>query len=191
MNKHPNTRSGSILWARQIMETGFDILDCETTGLGGGAECIQLTVMDSEGRSKLSTYVKPSQRIEPGAFRVHGISNEMLIHAPLFTQVIPSLRAAVSGRLVVAFNLDFDRRIIRQTCARYHVDPPKAAGFDCAMLRFGAFHGELKKGSQQFKWHSLNNACKYFNIERVSSHESLVDCRATLDIIMHMATAQL
>lgn len=173
------------------MDSGFLILDTETTGLGGGAECIQLTLIDHEGNSKLSTYVKPSQRIEPGAFGVHGISNEMLVHAPLFTQVMPSLRAAVAGRLVVAFNLDFDRRIIRQTCARYRLEPPKAAGFDCAMLRFGAFHGELKKGSSQYKWHSLANACKHFGIERESAHESLVDCRATLELIQHIATAQL
>lgn len=185
-------RLGSIHWSSNYLSDPDNvIIDLETTGVGDGSEPVQLTVINVEGKPLMNTYLKPTVPIEAGAQAVHNISAEMVRNAPRFVQILPELRRITSGQIVVAYNLDFDRRIIRQTCARYNVQPPGAAGFDCAMLRFGAFYGEFKKGSQSvFKWHKLSAACELMGINRDGFHEAAADCLATLELIQTMATAK-
>lgn len=168
---------------------GFVILDTETTGTDGGAEPVQITMIDHLGRPLLNTYVKPGCKIEYGAMKVHGISEDMVRLAPKFPEVMGAFREVVKNKIVICYNLDFDRRIIRQTVAKYHLPPPVAAGYECAMMRYAQYHGELKKGSNTFRWHKLTDACRYMQIEREAEHESLVDCMATLQLMQAMALA--
>lgn len=189
-------RKAVIQWAdirfRQAEsgEQEFVIIDCETTDMSGKAEPVQLTVLGWNGQPLLNTLVKPGCKIHPDAFRVHGLSWDKVKHAPTFPQVMETFRRCVTGRIVIAYNLQFDRRIIRQTVEKYHLSPPGAAGYECAMLQFGRFWGTLKKNSKEFKWHSLNDACEFMEIERDAAHASLVDCQATLQLMQAMATAK-
>lgn len=171
---------------------GFVILDTETTGMGGAAEPVQITLIDHTGEPRLNTYVKPGCAIEYGASKVHGISRETVRNAPTFPQVIGDFSRIVSGNIVICYNLAFDRRIIRQTIAKYQLAPTRAGAkdYECAMLKYAAFHGEIKKSSNDFRWHSLSDACTYSGIERKAEHESLVDCLATLELIQFMALAK-
>lgn len=184
-------RLKAIQWAIAFLLQGGLIFDTETTGFDGGAELVQLACINTEGRPLINTYVKPSTPIPYPATQVHGITLETVRSAPTFKQVLPGFAEAVRGQMVVAFNLDFDRRMIRQCCARYHLNPPGAAGYDCAMLRYAAFYGELKKGrSNDFKWQSLSNACEQQGITRTDTHNGLADCLSTLELIQTMATAK-
>lgn len=168
----------------------FCILDCETTGMGAQAEPVQITLLNWNGVPLLNTLVRPGCKIEYGASQVHGIGWEDVRSAPTFGQVIGTFKAAVGSRIVIAYNLAFDRRIIRQTVEKYRLTPPLAMGYDCAMLRYAAFRGIPKNSSSDFKWHSLSDACAYMGIERTASHGSLVDCQATLQLIQAMALAK-
>lgn len=190
-------RRGAIQWARVRLAQAepdepenaqpFVILDTETTGMGGDAEPVQITIIDHMGRPQLNTYIKPGVRIEYGAWATHGISFESVRNAPTFRQALGDLYRVVTGKIVICYNLEFDRRIIRQTCQKYNLAPPGAAGYECAMLQYARFQGTLKKRSREFRWWSLNDACEQMGIKRDKSHEAGADVLATLRLMESMA----
>ena len=52
----------------------FLILDIETTGLGKGAEVVEIAVVDTTGATLLSTVVMPVWRINSEASDIHGLT---------------------------------------------------------------------------------------------------------------------
>ncbi|MFF1670361.1 exonuclease domain-containing protein [Nocardiopsis flavescens] len=75
--------------------------------------------------------------MEPRAQRVHGITPADLAGAPTWPQVWPRLGEIAEGRLLVAYNADFDRRLIAQTCRPHGIHRPRWE-WACAMAWRGA-----------------------------------------------------
>ena len=59
--------------------------------------------------------LRPTVPVEPGAAAVHRISDAEIGAAPSIADVLPVLRGLFDGRVVVSYNLDFDRRLLRQS----------------------------------------------------------------------------
>ena len=68
--------------AHQWLRDNCLILDAETTGLGEDAEIVEITIIDTTGKPLINTLVKPSTPIPAEATAIHGITNEMVRHAP-------------------------------------------------------------------------------------------------------------
>lgn len=104
--------------ARQFLAPGAAVLlDVETTALDG--QIVEVAIQDAAtGRMLLDTLVKPVEgvTISPGAYGVHGIKDEDLTDAPPWEKVLPKVRKATKGRMVLAYNESFDRaRIVQHT----------------------------------------------------------------------------
>ncbi|WP_132999421.1 DNA polymerase III subunit epsilon [Luteimonas arsenica] len=89
-------------------------LDTETTGLSArlGHRIIEIgavEVMDGRitGR-QFHTYLQPGRAVDPGARRVHGISDDMLVGKPAFADRAGELLDFVRGSEVVIHNAPFD-----------------------------------------------------------------------------------
>lgn len=130
----------AIAAARRALTPGAAvILDTETTGLGADAVVIEIAAVEADtGRVLLDTLVHPGEvAVERGARAVHGIGDTDLETAPTWREVWPRLCEIATGRLLVGYHVDFDRRLIRQT-ARAHGLRPPSWDWACAMAWRGA-----------------------------------------------------
>ena len=180
-------RQEAIAWARQVIETDEAlILDTETTGLGTNDEVIQLGIVDLHGALLLDTFVRPTAPIGTEARAIHGITDELLTNAPDFSDLYGTIAHLLSNRPVLAYNAEFDRRLLTQTCAKYGFQPFEVAEWDCVMEKYACFWGERSKAGH-YKSQSLSTACAQQGIRVHGNHEALKDCLLTLNIVQAMA----
>lgn len=132
-------------WARSLHGASWCVLDTETTGLGLGAEIVQVAVVDGlSGNVLLSREVRPAgARFEVAAMTVHDLDRRRLAAARRWPDIYYELRPILDPRLVVAYNADFDRRLLDQTCDRYLL-PRFRLRWDCAMVRYGDWTGRRR-----------------------------------------------
>jgi DNA polymerase III subunit epsilon len=90
------------------------VLDTETTGLLTTDNhrlieigCLELVNRRFTGRS-CHYYLNPLRRVDPGAFAIHGLSDEFLRDKPLFSAIAEELLAFISGAELVIHNAPFD-----------------------------------------------------------------------------------
>ncbi len=186
---HPAHRRQSIQWARNLLAHPFYVLDTETTGLGNEDEIVQIGIVDRDGVALMNQMIKPTIPIGRGAAAVHGISDGDVSGAPSFARVYSKLSALLAGQAVVAYNMDFDWRMLQQTTARYRLPPVRIGKLNCAMQQYARFKGLRKSNGRNYVWHKLGNAARQEGIEIRRAHDALDDARMTLALIHKMADA--
>lgn len=89
-------------------------LDTETTGLSTESGhriievgCIELIDRRLTGRT-FHHYIHPEREVDPGAFAIHGISNDFLQDKPKFHEVFQDLLAFIDGAELIIHNAPFD-----------------------------------------------------------------------------------
>jgi DNA polymerase III epsilon subunit-like protein len=108
-----NTRQEQIArQAREFINRKPVYIDTETTGLGRTDEIIEISIVDHDGTELYSSLVKPSQAIPREATRIHGISNQMVEVAQAWPIQWPRIRPILFGRLIAAYNVEFDSRLM-------------------------------------------------------------------------------
>jgi len=114
-----------------IATAEFLVLDTETNGLGGEAcemtEVGAVLVGGGELHDRWSSLVRTSAPLRRGIQRFTGITQAMVDGAPSLESVLPPLAELLCGRVMVAHNAAFDRRVLRQAFARIGLewpDPP-------------------------------------------------------------------
>lgn len=158
------------------------ILDTETTGLDESDEIVQAAVVDAAGQVLLDSLVKPTQPIPYGATCIHGITDEMVAGAPSFAAVYPELVQLITGRFVVAFNAEFDARMVKQSCALYNLAEPEA-DWRCAMRMYAQYETNWSDYWEDFKFISLADACYGNDIPLGTTHQAAADARLTWQLI--------
>src|SRR5262245_1106519 len=120
-----------------MADTETVFLDTETTGLGKGAEIIDVAVVTATGEVLIDQLVRPSGGIPFEATRIHGIRDKDVAGAPCWSEVLGLLRPILFDREIVVYNVGFDRTMVRQCCDRVGVLIPRA-GWHCAMKAYAA-----------------------------------------------------
>ena len=141
------------------------------------------------GNVLLDTLVRPTNPIAPEARAIHGITDEVLAEAPSFSNLYDTIAVLLGNRSVLAYNADFDRRILAQTCARYGLPPVEVAAWHCVMERYACFWGKRDKAGHD-KPQSLSTACMQQGIEVHGHHDAGQDCLLTLALIKAVAVAE-
>lgn len=123
------------------------VIDTETTGLGYDAQVVELAIVDAAGSVLLETRLRPSVPVEAEAEAVHGIGAEALAAAPSWPEVAAQVEQLLRGRRVVAFNADFDFRLLRQTGAAFGDGLPWLAEVEqrCAMYLSARAYGPTNR----------------------------------------------
>ena len=136
-----------------------------------------------EGNPLLNELVNPIAEINPGAEAVHGISKAMLEGKPAITEISERLVAAVEGKKIVAYNVQFDWRLLQQSFRAHASDAHNAlaTSWDCAMEAYARYYGEYNYRRGSFRWQRLTGG----------NHTALGDCLATLALIKRMAESKL
>ena len=125
--------------------------------------------------------VKPTRSIPPEATAVHHITNDMVINAPSFPNVLPQLLEVVRGKLLVVYNANYDIRLLIQSAKAHNIN--FRLGIEartCAMLKYAEWVGDWNEEYQSFRWQKLQGG----------DHSALGDCYATLDVIKKMANSE-
>lgn len=182
MDKHPNPadRRKSCQWAASLLAERHRVvvLDTETTGLKGNDEIVQICIRDLDGNDLCSTLVAMTKRksIPRQASDIHGIKKADLEGKPNYATLSPMLQRVLSGKRIIAYNAEFDLRMMQQVYALgggYEPDPKQ---WECAMLAYAAFVGEWNDYHNNYKWQKLGG-----------SHDARDDVAKTIQLIEGMA----
>ncbi|MFN2615893.1 MAG: exonuclease domain-containing protein [Thermoleophilaceae bacterium] len=111
-----------------LTETEFLALDTETNGLGGEAceltEVGAVLVGGGELHDSWRSLVRTERPLSRGIQRFTGISQAMVDSAPPPAEALTELRRLLAGRVLLAHNASFDRRVLRQAFDRAGLDWP-------------------------------------------------------------------
>jgi DNA polymerase-3 subunit epsilon len=165
-------------------------LDTETTGLDHTAEVCDLAVIDAAGQVLVNTLIRTVRPIQPSAYAIHGIGDADLAAAPTFAEVVDQLRAALSKRLVVIYNKEFDLKMLTQThrLAKVPAQHLREAEFVCAMQLYAAHYGEWNSYHGSYRWQTLEKAARQCRLRwETSAHRALADAEMCRKLVRHMA----
>jgi len=180
-------KEASKQWAQERLADGNTvILDLESTGLlreDPETEIAQICILDLQGRPLFSMLLKPSQPMSEKVIGIHKISNEQVINQPTFPQIAKIISFVLRNKHVVAWNLDFDWKLLVHMFKKYDLPKPEVAGLSCSMDKYSEWAGEWSTKKDGFKWQKLPN---FLGEE---AHDAQVDCRNTLKAIQKMAGA--
>ncbi|VXC26246.1 exonuclease domain-containing protein [Nocardioides sp. AX2bis] len=103
------------------MHPRFAVVDVETTGLSATSDRIlevAVVTTDTNGRilDTWATRLNPQGPV--GATHIHGITDDDVVHAPLFADIIEDLNARLAGAALAGHNARFDLAFLRAEYAR-------------------------------------------------------------------------
>ena len=156
------------------------VLDTETTGFGPRSEVLELAIIDADSGAVLyDAGILPEGRIPAAASAVHGLTRAKL--RALKARTWPRHHTAVCKILagadaVLAYNADYDRRLLEQTADRYGLALPAGLNWQCVMLDY----------ADGGRWVKLSVACKREGIAVSGAHRALADARLTRELYRRM-----
>ncbi len=174
----PADTGPTLLRDRRLTEVPLTFVDVETTGLspGSGDRVCEIALIRCEPNVPERTFVSlidPQRPVSPGAFRVNGITEEMLDGAPTFDAIIDEVEAFIDGSVIVAHNAPFDLGFLRsefEHCARSF---PELPVIDTLYLA---------RNSGRFVSCSLGSLAQTLGIDNDQAHRALGDTRTTRKI---------
>lgn len=156
----------------------YAIIDVETTGGSPSVDrVIEIAVFVFDGdriTNSFSTLINPKRSIDPYVTKLTGISNEMVINAPLFEEVHERILELTHENIFVAHNVKFDFGMIRQEFKRLGIDFNRKQ-LDTVNLARKAIPG--------FNSYSLGNICDSLGIEITDRHRATGDAEATVKLL--------
>ena len=173
-------KNSSIDWAQSLLKSDdWVVLDTETTGLYD-AEIVQIGIVKPDGSIALDSLVKPTIPIPEGVTGIHGISDAMVVDAPTFPEIYPSIVEALKDKKVIIYNADFDIKILKY-CCKLHNLPLLGLSkrSSCAMIEYSAFCNEWSNYYDDYRLQPLNGG-----------HTAISDCLKVLEIIKLMASEE-
>ena len=183
-----DNRNKIIDRAQKALEKNIVVLDTETTGLGPGAEIIEISCVGRDGEILLDTMVQTRQPIEPEAQEINGIREDDLVDWPPMEMVMDRLEPILAAADVIAsYNLAFDHRLLKQSVGtEYHL--PMRADRLCIMETYAAYQGEWDDRFDSYRWHRLATAMENCGSRPQGlPHGSLQNALGALTVLRHMA----
>lgn len=181
------------------------IIDTETSGLfdfsqpadGDGQPrmaSLAMIFLDEkmEPEMELSMLIKPvGWTMNAEASAINGLTDEILNKdGVLIADALNQYVGAVDdGHIVVAFNSQFDTKVLRGELRRAGMDDRfEKTPTICTMRASTELVKAPKKTGRGFKFPKLEEACKYFGITNEGAHSALHDARACVQIMRCLKT---
>ena len=161
-HRNPVDRKKSCEWARSLLENKQKVVvvDTETTGLNEHDEIVQICISDLDGNKLCNTLVSltNNKSISEQAINVHGIQTADLDGKPNYAMLSPVLQRVLAGKRIVAYNAEFDLRMMQQSYNFAGGYKPDSNQWECAMLAYAAFVGEWDTQRNRYKWQRLGGS---------------------------------
>jgi DNA polymerase III subunit epsilon len=171
--------------------TPFYLLDLETTGTLESRSCqvVEIAVVDQDGQVLYQSLCKPDIPMQASASEVNGLTDAVLVAAPPFAQIWPSLEQLLTSTDVPVYtwNADFDRQVLLATAKRFGLPVPAAvsskARWRCAMQLHARWYGEWSNARNTYRWQPLAWACTDLEIEAQGHHRAVDDAQNALQVM--------
>lgn len=173
--------------AREIIAKKPVYIDTETTGLTRSDEIVEISIIDHDGTELYTKLVKPNQSIPKDATRIHGITDQMVAVAQAWPIQWPHIRAILFGRLVAAYNVEFDSRMMEQSYQKYNLPWRERLEYVDVLKLFSEYRGEYDPAHSSFRFFKLSEAGRYFNIALLNAHRSTADALLTRAVLHAIA----
>lgn len=134
------TENGLIDRAINLAELPVLVVDLETTGLDVRTDrVVSIGAISAFGTrlhrdETLDILVNPDRPIPARSTTIHGITDAMVVDAPLFTEAFKNLDAMLTDRVMVGHNIGFDSAILRGECTRLGLQWARPVTLDLVRL---------------------------------------------------------
>ncbi len=156
----------------------YAVIDIETTG--GRANLHRITeiglvkIVNGEVIDQWQSLINPQRNIPKMITSLTGITNDMVMDAPVFADIADQLDELTSDCIFVAHNVNFDYGFIREEFARLGQTyrRPKM----CTVQ-------QMRKHYKGLKSYSLANLTQHFDINMTRHHRALSDAVAAAELL--------
>jgi DNA polymerase III subunit epsilon len=166
-------------------DCAFAVVDVETTGMraGFGDRITEVAVAVVHGGRReivFESLVNPERPIPRAICSITNITDEMVRHAPRFTELAERLLAALAGRIFVAHNARFDWNFLSaelHRCRNLTLD-----GTRLCTVRLAR---RLVRGVRSC---GLDNLCRFFGFYNRARHRAGGDALVTAELLSRLLT---
>ncbi len=162
-------------------------IDTETTGRDPEVDrIVEIACVVWHGSDvveRKSWLVNPGRPIPQEAAEVHGIKDDDVKDAPSFAQVISEVLEFAQGAVPVAYNAEYDRKVLQAEIARENValiKPPPCLRKGVEWIDPLVWARELQKSERS---RSLSEVCERLGIALENAHRAVHDAEATLRVL--------
>lgn len=160
--------------ARNEYIEDYALFDLETTGISPYKdEVIEISAVKvRKGKivDEFSELVNPKRTIPFAASRVNNITDDMVLDAPFFDEVLGHFLEFVGEDVLVGHNIQsFDMKFIYRDCERYFHQLITNDYVDTLIL--------AKRCFPEWRHRRLGDLADYYGISTQGAHRALADCR--------------
>jgi DNA polymerase-3 subunit epsilon len=161
------------------LEDKISFIDFETTGFSQN-RALSLAIVHYYKGTRVEKYylINPNAIIESGAFRIHGITYEMIADKPSFNKIWHEIRPYIEGSLVVAHNANFDVRVLLGELDRYDLE--------CGQFNYFCTCSNARLLNLPVRDHKLDTLSSYFGLGFFNHHNALDDAIACENIYQNL-----
>lgn len=163
----------------QSLDDAYVVFDLETTGLSAvHNQIIEIgAVKVEQGKitERFSTFVNPKVPIPFEIEQLTGISDEMVLKAPVIKDILPDFLKFCEGCVLIAHNASFDAGFIEENCKRQGIATDFTVGDTVSMARI------LLPTLSKFK---LDHVAKALQIPLENHHRAVDDAACTAEIFL-------
>jgi len=161
-----------------IDELSLTFVDVETTGLDPhtGDRVCEIALLRVRGNQEIARFeslVQPQRPMTPGAMAVNGITDAMLVDAPLFAALLPQVHALLQDAVLVAHNARFDVGFLRHEWQTAGHTLPSLAVVDTLALAQARY---------RFRHNSLGAIASELGITPTALHRAMADVLTTWQV---------
>lgn len=162
--------------------TSYVCVDVETTGLNARTDKLieigAVKVKNGVITECFQSFVCPGRSLEPRIVELTHISDEMLLHAPKPSEVMPRFLAFCEELPLMGHNLSFDYAFLKKAMVNEKLSFEKS-GIDTLRI--------ARKYLPELESRSLGYLCTHFEIPH-TAHRALNDAEATSDLYEKLCT---
>lgn len=152
------------------------VFDVETTGVGNGDRIVEIATLTldyatGEIVDRFETLINPERDIGPTS--IHGVSAGMIELAPTFEEAAHAITRRIDGSILVAHNLAFDTRMLKNEFERIGGKFDPGEGF-CTLRATGM---------------KLAAACEASGVNLRNAHQAASDAEATMSLALRCEPA--
>jgi len=164
-------------------DCAFAVVDVETTGVraGYGDRITEIAVVVVHGERReivFDSLVNPERPIPRAVCAITNITNEMVRHAPRFSEVTERLLAVLAGRVFVAHNARFDWNFVSAELRRSRDLTLDGNRFCTVRLARRLVKGVRSCG--------LDNLCRFFGFQNGARHRAGGDALVTAELLCRL-----
>jgi DNA polymerase-3 subunit epsilon len=166
-------------------DCAFAVVDVETTGMraGFGDRITEIAVAVVHGGRReivFESLVNPERPIPRTIRAITNISDEMVRHAPRFSDLAERILTVLAGRVFVAHNARFDWNFVSAELRR-----SRDLALDGTRLCTVRLARRLVKGVRSC---GLDNLCRFFGFHNSARHRAAGDALVTAELLCRLLT---